>query len=548
MNSTTKRPVVALAAFLVCVLLAACTGGNDAGSDDGTITIFAPQGADGNLENAWFTKHVEEKFDVELSFETTTYDAASAREKRQISLASGDLPDVYMLVPWVDQFTKAELQRLGDQGVIVQLNDLIEEHAPNITKEFERTPEYEELATPPDGSLYGLPQWNDCYHCTYSAKLWMRSDWLDKLGLDVPTTTEEMREVLRAFKTQDPNGNGKADEIPLSGSTPSDLVLPYFMNAFLYNPQAMDTYPSTLALNGGRVQLQASQDGWREGLRYMASLYEEGLIDPGAFTDNRDALLAKGDNGDAPIVGAATVQHPGLVVTLNQADGRDKDYDPVPPLTGPDGVQYAAYNLSSVPGASFVITSEAGEETQVAAIKILDYMFSEEGHVLAQFGREGIGWEPADEGEVALDESLEPTFRVILPDPEEPSEAGGWGPMAQYNDTEEFRNSQVAATDIYTADGFERRLFEATKLYEGKEAEDQVYPYWNVWFDPDVAGELATLQTNIEDFVTQSSLQFVTGEQDIDGDAAWDAYLQGLKDLGLQRYLELHQEAYEATR
>ncbi|NDL60941.1 extracellular solute-binding protein [Phytoactinopolyspora mesophila] len=545
MISTIKRPVAAFAALLVCVLPAACSGGG-AGSDDGTLTIFAPQGATGNLNNAWFTEHVEEMFDVELSFETTTYDANAARETRQISLASGDLPDVYMLVPWVDQFNKIELQRLANQGVIEPLNDLIEEHAPNITAEFERTPEYQEFATAPDGNIYGLPQWNDCYHCSYSAKLWMRSDWLDELGLDVPTTTDEMHEVLLAFKTEDPNGNGKADEIPLSGST-SDLVLPYFMNAFLYNPQASDAYPSTLALNDGQVQLQASQDGWREGLRYMASLFEDGLIDPGAFTDNRDALIAKGDNADAPIVGAATVQHPGLVVTLNQADGRDKDYDPVPPLTGPDGAQYATYNLPSIAGATFVLTAEASEEAQITAIKILDYMFSEEGHIFAQFGQEGIGWEPAREGDVALDESLEPTFRVIPVDPDEQAEAGGWGPMAQYNDTEEFRNSQVADTDIYSADGFERRLFEATQLYEGKEAEDQIYPYWNVWFDPEHSSELATLQTNIDDFVNQNSLQFVTGELDIDSDAAWESYLDGLEGLGLQRYLELHQEAYEAS-
>jgi putative aldouronate transport system substrate-binding protein len=545
MISTIKRPVVAFAALLVAVLPAACSGGGS-GSDDGSITLFAPQGANGNLNNAWFTQHVEETLDLDLSFQTTTYDGNAARETRQISLASGDLPDVYMLVPWVDQFSKTELQRLANQGVIVPLNDLIEEHAPNIVQAFEETPEYKEFATAPDGNIYGMPQWNDCYHCSYSAKLWMRSDWLDELGLDVPTTTEEMREVLRAFKDEDPNGNGKADEIPLSGST-ADLVLPYFMNAFLYTPQASDAFPSTLALNNGTVQLQASQDAWRDGLSYLASLFDEGLIDPGAFTDNRDALLAKGDNADAPLVGAATVQHPGLVVTLNQADGRDKDYDPVPPLTGPDGAQYATYNLPSIAGATFVITGEAGEETQVAAIKILDYMFSEEGHVLAQFGQEGIGWEPAADGEVALDETLEPTFRMIPGDPEQQAEAGGWGAMAQYNETEVFRNSQVADTDIYTADGFERRLFEATKLYEEHAAEDQIYPYWNVWFDPEVNSELATLQTNIEDYVNQSSLQFVTGQLDIDSDAEWDSYLQNLEGLGLSRYLELHQEAYEAS-
>jgi putative aldouronate transport system substrate-binding protein len=375
----------------------------------------------------------------------------------------------------------------------------------------------------------------------------MRSDWLEKLGLETPTTTEEMREVLQAFKTQDPNGNGKADEIPVTGNT-SDYLLPYFMNAFIYCPQASDTYPSTLALNDGQVQLQASQDGWREGLRYVASLYEDGLIDPGAFTDNRDATLAKGDNADAIIVGAGTVQHPWLIATPNQKDGRDKAYDPVPPLTGPGGVQYASYNLPSVPGATFVVTSEASEEAQIKAMEIMDYIVSEKGHILGEFGKEGIGWEPAKEGEVALDQNLEPSFRLIPADPDELAEAGAWGAIAGTYSPEEFRNAQVASTDIYAADGGERRLYEATKLYEGHEPEDQIYPYWNVWFDPEVSSELATLQTNIEDFVNQSSGEFVTGEQDINSDADWDAYLQHLDELGLQRYLEIHQEAYEASQ
>jgi hypothetical protein len=71
-------------------------------------------------------------------------------------------------------------------------------------------------------------------------------------------------------------------------------------------------------------------------------------LDPGAFSQNRDALQAKGDLDGAPVVGAATVQHPALMVTTGHPDGRDKQYDPVAPLTGPTGVSYASYNLSTL--------------------------------------------------------------------------------------------------------------------------------------------------------------------------------------------------------
>ena len=546
MLSRFRRPASLLAALTIAVVPSvACSSGGQV--DDGTLTVFIPQLAGVDMSQSTTTKLLQEKFGVTMRFETSTYDATAAKEKRQISLASGDLPDVYMLVPWVDQFNQVELLRLGRQGIAVPLNDLIEQHAPNIKKAFEETPELRRLATAPDGKIYGMPQWNDCFHCSYGAKLWMNSDWLRKLGLSMPTTTEEMRDVLRAFKTRDPNGNGQPDEIPLSGST-SDTVLPYFMNAFLYNPQAGNAFPSTLALSNGRVQLQAAQPGWREGLRYLASLNAEGLIDPGAFSQNRDALQAKGDLDGAPIVGAATVQHWALMVTTGHPDGRDKQYDPVPPLTGPTGVSYASYNLSTLPGATFLITAEATQEEQIAAIKILDWFHTQEGNIIGQYGDEGEGWLRPGPGDVALDPNLTPVFKQVPTDPEAPrSPDSPWFAAAGYYTTEEFRNAQVQSTDIYSPEGGERRLYEATKLYAGKTPRDQVFPYWNVWVEPDVAGELATLQTNIESHVAQSSLQFVTGQLDIDDDTAWNAYLDGLRNLGLDRYLQIQQAGYDAA-
>ncbi|MFI7135507.1 hypothetical protein ACIBQ1_58335 [Nonomuraea sp. NPDC050153] len=547
MLSTIRKPLAVLTATGL-LSLAACSGAQEDKQQQASnaITIFAPQGPEYDLANSTFTRHLQQKFGIKLQFETTTYDAAAAKEKRQISLASGDFPDVYMLIAWVDVFSQSELLRLAKQGVPVPLNDLIDKYAPNIKKAFEQSPEYKKMATAPDGKIYGLPQWNDCFHCSYSAKLWMNSAWLKKLNLKQPTTTEEMREVLKAFKTKDPNGNGKADEIPLSGST-SDTLLSYFMNAFLYDPQAGGTYPSTLALGNGKVQYQPAQPGWREGLRYVASLYKDGLIDKGAFTQNRDALKATGSKADAAIVGAATVQHPGILVSDGLKDDRRKHYDAVPPLAGPTGVRYTAYNLPSVPGAAFVITSKASEQTRISAIKMLDYVFTTEGHLLGEFGDEGVWWTKPGPGDVALDEKLTPLFKTIpaKPDVQADKAARPWGAMAQYYAPKEFRNAQVQATDVYSPDGYERRLFDATKLYEGKEPKDQIYPYWNVWISPDVANEVATLQTNIENFATQSSLQFVTGQKNIDDDVAWNAYLKGLNDLGLPRYLELQQQAYQ---
>lgn len=538
------RVVAALTAGFLA--LAACSAEEPKQEQKaGTIRIFAQQNADQHLSNSPFTKHVQQKLGVTLTFETTTWDSAAAKEKRQISLASGDLPDVYMLIPWVDAFSPAELIRMGKQGVLVPLNDLIDKYAPNVKKTLESTPDFKRLATAPDGKIYGLPQWNDCFHCSYPSKFWMNSAWLKKLGLKQPTTPDELREVLKAFKAKDPNGNGKADEIPLSASTANPL-LPYLMDAFVYDPQATGAYGSTLAVNAGKVQLQAVQPGWREGLRYIAGLYKDGLIDQAAFTQNGDALKAKGDKAGASIIGSATVHHPAQLVTLGQKDGRDKDYDAVAPLTGPSGAQYATYILPSLPGASFVITSKASEATQIAAIKLLDYLFTDEGHVLGQVGEEGKDWAKAGPGDVALDESLKPSFKTLTQPEDAPKREGAWGPMAEYDNTKEFRNARVASTDIYDQAGYERRLFKATELYAGKEPKDQIFPIWHTKIAPEEAGELATLQTNIDNYVNQSSLQFVTGQKNIDDDSAWQAYLDGLNGLGLTRYLQIQQKAHDA--
>ena len=122
------------------------------------------------------------------------------------------------------------------------------------------------MSTAPDGHIYALPQWADCYHCTYPDKLWINSTWLKKLNLQMPKTTEELRTVLRAFKTQDPNGNGKADEIPMTTDAQDSSLIAYLMNAFAYNPVgANNGVRSLLTLDGDKVTTPVNTDGVEGG-------------------------------------------------------------------------------------------------------------------------------------------------------------------------------------------------------------------------------------------------------------------------------------------
>lgn len=509
------------------------------------INVFSPQFPDQDLATNAFTKLIAQKFNITFNWQTTTLDGGPAKEKRQISLASGDYPDLYMLIPWVDQFTQADLLKYSKQGVILPLNDLVKQYAPNIQAALDKYPNFKAMATTPDGKIYGLPQHVECFHCTYQDKLWMNSDWLKKVGLKQPTTTDEMKAVLTAFKTKDPNGNGKADEVPLSANV-RDVLIPYFMNSFIYDPQGTSgNNQSTLVLNNGKVEVQANKDGWKQGLAYIKSLYEAGLIDKGAFTQNSDALKAIGDNAGTVILGSATVLHPAIFFTLGSPDGRDKQYDAVPPLKGPSGAQFTGYNFPSAPGATFVLTNKASKDVQIAAIKMLDYIFTTEGEIQGVFGTDERTVVKPVAGDIPLEQGATPLYKQIPRPTGVAAYNTSWSALAQYNNNAAFRAGEVVPNDIYSPAGYERRLFEATKLYEGKEDKSKVYPYWGVWIDPSLGSEVATLQTNIENFVSQNSLQFITGSKSLDKD--WDSYVKGLDQLGLPRYLQIQQEAFDKS-
>jgi len=540
---TMKKTMLYFLSFLLVVSLAlvGCSSNEktEVSQQDGPVKIkvFGPQNAETDLETNSFTKFAEEKFNMDLEWQVTTYDATSASEVRNIALASGDYPEVFFLVPWVDQFSQTDLLRYGKQGVVLPLNDLIDEYAPNIKEVLENHPYYASMVTAPDGNIYGLPHLNECFHCSYGNKLWINTDWLEKLNLDMPTTTEEFKDVLTAFKTQDPNGNGKQDEVPMSGSPAliESSIIPYLMNGFIY-----DDSRSRLLLENGKVDLAANKEEWKEGLTYIKSLYEEGLIDKGAFSQNIEAHQKLGNNADIQIVGASTAMHPGMFVTDEEYS---KDYDALAPLKGPNS-EYATYNFPSTPGGAFVITNKASEEAQIAAIKLVDYMFTEEGQIRSFYGEKDVSWREPKEGEVAIEESVEPLLAQIqLEEGEEPRN-DNWTSMVQFYHPRDFRDGLVQATDIYTAEGYERRLQEATHLYEGKEP-SEVFPHWAIWIDPAVADEAAMIQTNIVDYIEQNSLQFITGTKDLDKE--WDSYVKGFEQLNLKRYLEIMQEAYDTS-
>lgn len=160
-------------------------------------------------------QRLEEHTGVHINWKNYTSD--SFTEKRNLAVASGDLPDAIMDAGYTDY----ELLQLGSDGTIVPVEELIEQHMPNLKKVLDEAPEYKAMITAPDGHIYAFP-WieelgsgKESIH-SVNGMAWINMEWLNKLGLDMPSTTEELKNALLAFKQDDPNGNGEADEIPMS--------------------------------------------------------------------------------------------------------------------------------------------------------------------------------------------------------------------------------------------------------------------------------------------------------------------------------------------
>lgn len=498
-------------------------------SDKIELTVFASKPSTiEDLDTNLFTQELEELTNVHLKWQTCTSDGL--KEKRNVLFASGNYPDILLNA----DITKAEQMLYGEQGVLIPLNDLIDKYSVEFKKLLDEIDWLRPAITAPDGNIYALPQINECYHCTLGQKLWINQTWLDKLNLKMPATTEEFEAVLKAFKDGDPNGNGKADEIPMSAAITgwNTGLEDALLNAFIYNDGQDGAY--RVLMKDGKVEFVPSQEKYKEGLAWIAGLYEQGLIDQAAFTQPADQYKQMGMSTDAVIgVGAG-----GAPIAFTQMGSeRMGEYAALPPLTGPDGTCLTAYNPIGLTQGAFAITN--ANKHPIESIKWIDYLFSEEGTRRANEGREGIEWIVPEQGALGINgqqakwqraKSLDDVQNVV------------WQGMAIGAVTEDYRLSEVAGK-IGTTEGFEAFMYQETKTkYEGHQPKE---------FLPDIyilqenLDEMAQLKGPLIDYVEQSAAKFITGAMDIDKD--WDSYMDGLKKLKYDRYVEILQSAYDSS-
>jgi putative aldouronate transport system substrate-binding protein len=487
-----------------------------------------------------FTKWLEEKTNVHVQWDLVPED--DVQSKLNVMLASGDIPDIIFGAAAINP---SQLLLYGSQGIFLPLNDLIAENGPRATKLLEVQPVVRDVITAPDGAIYAMPGFGECYHCTMNQKLWLYKPWLDELGLEIPTTTDELEAVLKAFKEQDPNGNGEADEVPLSGAIgDANTRLPsYLMNAFIYYPGPLvgdnESQPRLLIVLDGKITAAYATPQWREGLRYLNRLYAQGLIDPQIFTQDEDALQRLGNNPDEVILGAVLGGSAGAAVSIEREPGaRWTEYVSVPPLAGPDGVRYAAWNpyLPAFPAAA--ITNAC--QNPALAVAWIDTLLWQEATLREDRGPLDQDWRWALEGEVDVLGGQALWKLLVIHDQPTNQSWQGTGPI--YFSRRMFSGIAIdpAAIDL----NLEKILHDTTANdYEPyKQPREMTLP--PLAFTNDQAIAIADPEATIGTYVQQMLAQFVRGEADLD--AGWDSYLATLEGMGLAPYLEVYQAVYDA--
>lgn len=528
-----NRTVLGVMMAFIMIILSACSGNstepannnastNNNGAVDENkvvdVSFFAVPSSDViDLKTNWFTGYVKDTFKLNIQWNIAP--SSDYLAKQSLLLSSGNYPDAF----WSGSFSPSDILKYSKQGIIVPLNAYIEKYAPNLTKAMETAPGLKQAMTAPDGKIYGVPSYNSCIHCYWGQKFWINTDALNKFGLSMPTTTDELTNVLQTFKDH--------GLIPLSGTSDGFDPTIFLMNAFIY-----DNGSDFFNVEDGKVSYAPVQEGWKKGLTYIRDLYAKGLLDKQAFSQKGEVikqLAAQNKVGVVPYLYSA-----GFIDTANP---NYPNWSTVPPLKGPDGTQYAAFSGNTPKSLTFVVTKNATEEQIVRMIKLVDFIYTPEGTQMMNFGQEGKYWTKAGDGVKGL--SGEQALFITQSDKFYSAGAKqneGWNQMGPIFQNTTWRNGFVEAKAPFSADGLESLLMlETMKNYAGHQPK-QVYP-GVIWIQPQEYQNFALLKTNIEQYVKQSMAQFINGSKSIEND--WQTYVEGLQKLGLPQYLEMAQKA-----
>ena len=307
-----------------------------------------------------FTAYMEKLTGIKWKFEVAPED--SLDEKMNLTLQSGDYPDVF----W--RCTPDFAKYGSKEGIIIPLDDLInEENMPNYMHLVTKYPQYLDMTREADGKIYSLCSVNECFHCTYARKMWVNTELMDKIGAEMPGTTDEFYEVCKKYLDYDPEG------IVLTGCDDTGWhgsVYKWIMGSFLL---VSDGKVDEVLSPEGKVVSAAVDDRYKEALKYLKSLYDLGAIDEAAFSQKADdmkSLINREPSNVLFFPQGASVS----VIDPTANKPLFDQYIVLEPLQGPEGISVTPnYKYSGGQSGMFCITDKC--KNPEAALRWADWFY-----------------------------------------------------------------------------------------------------------------------------------------------------------------------------
>ena len=478
-----------------------------------SLTFFTGKDATNSnkFEETLVWQEYAKKSNIQVNFQLVPFE--SLTEKRNLALASGDYPDVF----YTARLSANDLMKYGSQQkVLIPLNDLIDQYAPNFKKLLDQYPDLRKGLTMPDGNIYSFPTFYspDFLPVLIGTPLWINKKWLDQLNMQEPQTIEDFYKYLQAVKTTDLNGNGQADEIPYSGSS-VNVIKYQFQGSWGLGNRGLGHLYIDMDPDKDQLRFYRLDPKYKEVLEFIHKLYAEELIDPEIFTIKDAAFRAKGAEGN---LGSAITNNAGTAFNLDHYVGLGA-------LKGPHGDQlYSHVGVPLVQPGSMAITNK--NKYPEATVRWMDYFYGNEGALFYFMGIEGVTYTKKPDGSLEYVEDITNNPNGLT--------------MTQAR-TKYFTWNGGSYPAIVQEEYFP---MQSSSIEAGKKVADyKPTEIWNRFTYTEEESEFMTsVGADIQTFILETEAKLIAGDMSFD---EWDKYTDTVKKMGLDKYMEIEKAAYE---
>ncbi len=405
-----------------------------------------------------------------------------------------------------------------EDGVIVDLTPYLEAGAaPNFKKYLDENPDVKKQISTDSGQIYAFPAIATADGANVTSGYYVRTDLLEKVGLDKPETIADWEEMLTAFKDQ------LGMKAPFTGQA-SHLVggSAWFAGAF-------DTFAG-FYVRDGKVQYGYIEDNFGDYIATMAKWYKDGLIDQDAFGNDGNITKSNILNDDAGSIFGFIGSLQGSIIGSAAETNPTLKLEAVPYPVGKEGETSHFINRSwEVRAAGMAAITTACKDVE-AAMRYLDYFYSEEGALAKNFGVEGVSYNMVNGSPVYTD--------TILKNPE------GLSITAMLGKYTRASNPSVGLIDIRYYEGYYtiQEQVDALYLWNADTVEATKYKMPAVTATSDESEELAAITTALNTYVQEECTKFIMGLRDIN---EWDDFVATVKGMNVDRAIEINQAAYD---